>query len=661
MRSFLTPSLGTRILMQMALRVAVVIVMSSAAGYYFVYRDVEQSMLETLGKYVHERGERESLPFLNIQNNLLTIANAYLEEISGPIPADTDRQFNRLFVRSPDGAWRRNPRGYDVRTQAGSYMSARTPLTLEDKRRSIAAYSLTTAYGRAWKDQMTDIYLASMDGIASTYWPGIDWYTDVSPTLDFSKLSWVINANQENNPSRSFSWTGIWYDDVVKDWFADCILPIDVDGKFRHYAGVGISLDDILNRTASSRIEGTYNIIFRPDGRLISHPAHIARIKQSNGEYSIKDSSDPHLRALFQFVTSEDKTGVNELEQFSEYLGVTRIHGPEWYFITVFPKKLISTPARKAAEAFLWLGVISLVIELLILFFIIRKQVITPIRQLSAKAARIRDGNLSTRCDVTRKDELGELAASFNDMAKAVQLSSEVLKQNNMTLENRVTERTAAIERALAKQHHFMDMLTHELKTPISVVRMSLGLINTDEHIKRRIDRALEDINDIIERCIQLDQLEHQKLTLHAQRCDFDEMLAELRTSCGEPHRLSITSDTLPNIVTDQQLLRIILSNLINNAIKYSPPDTVIDIHTTTALHHGKPHIRMTIENQIGEGDLPDPKRLFVKYYRSPSAHSKTGSGLGLYLVRSITSLLGGQITYDAVQEKVRFTLWIPC
>jgi hypothetical protein len=257
-----------------------------------VYRNVEQSTLETLAKYVRERGERESQPFLNIQKDLRIIADAYLEEIAKPIPTDTDREFNRLFVHSPDGAWRRNPQGYDIRTQSGSYMSSRTPLTLDDKRRSLAAYRLTTVYGRAWKYQMADVYLASMDGIASTYWPGIDWYTDTVPTLDFTKLSWVIIANQYNNPSRSLAWTGIYYDEVVKDWFADCILPMDVDGKFRHYAGAGISLDDILKRTASSQIEGTYNVIFRADGRLISHPLYIDKIKQSGGEYLINDGSD---------------------------------------------------------------------------------------------------------------------------------------------------------------------------------------------------------------------------------------------------------------------------------------------------------------------------------------------------------------------------------
>lgn len=82
----LPSSLGSRILMQMALRVAIVIVMASATGSYFVYRSVEQNTLENLSKHVRERGERESLPFLNVQNNLRLILDAYL---ASDMPRDT--------------------------------------------------------------------------------------------------------------------------------------------------------------------------------------------------------------------------------------------------------------------------------------------------------------------------------------------------------------------------------------------------------------------------------------------------------------------------------------------------------------------------------------------------------------------------------------------
>jgi signal transduction histidine kinase len=119
--------------------------------------------------------------------------------------------------------------------------------------------------------------------------------------------------------------------------------------------------------------------------------------------------------------------------------------------------------------------------------------------------------------------------------------------------------------------------------------------------------------------------------------------------------------EPLPAVNSDSQLLRIILVNLINNAIKYSAPETEIELSAIPFEEYGKSGILISIQNQPGTAGLPDPKQVFDKYYRSSGAYGMTGSGLGLYLVHSITDLLGGRVAYDGVQEKVRFTLWIPC
>jgi signal transduction histidine kinase len=66
------------------------------------------------------------------------------------------------------------------------------------------------------------------------------------------------------------------------------------------------------------------------------------------------------------------------------------------------------------------------------------------------------------------------------------------------------------------------------------------------------------------------------------------------------------------------------------------------------------------VANQIGLAGAPDASQIFSKYYRSPGARSKSGSGLGLYLTRSITQLLGAQLTYEVEDDQVEFSLWMP-
>ena len=206
-----------------------------------------------------------------------------------------------------------------------------------------------------------------------------------------------------------------------------------------------------------------------------------------------------------------------------------------------------------------------------------------------------------------------------------------------------------------------MDMLTHELKTPIAVMSLTLGNLSGQALQKRRAEQALSDMNGIVERCQQLDQLEHQRLTSQPHRCQMDQILAEMRSGSTEPDRLVITASALPDLDSDPQLLRLILGNLFSNALKYALPETVIPIHAEAFTFEARPGIRISVQNVPGTAGLPDPEKVFSKYYRSPNAQRQTGSGLGLYLVRSFTGLLGGNIRYEVTQGQARFVLWIPC
>lgn len=217
------------------------------------------------------------------------------------------------------------------------------------------------------------------------------------------------------------------------------------------------------------------------------------------------------------------------------------------------------------------------------------------------------------------------------------------------------------IEHTLDEQHQFMDMLTHELKIPISVVTLTLGQMTAQEPQKRRAEQALDDMNNIVERCQQLDQLEHQKLAMQGQRCHLPAILSQLQASSTTPERLAITAEFLPDFESDPQLLGIVLGNLVNNALKYSPPLSMITIRAEAATDAGREGVLISVQNVPGVAGLPDQAKVFDKYYRSPGAKKQTGSGLGLYLVRSFTALLGGQVRYEVAQQQVRFTLWLPC
>ena len=80
----------------------------------------------------------------------------------------------------------------------------------------------------------------------------------------------------------------------------------------------------------------------------------------------------------------------------------------------------------------------------------------------------------------------------------------------------------------------------------------------------------------------------------------------------------------------------------------------------TAELINDVPHARIAVENRVGEVGFPDSQRVFEKYYRAPHAHSRTGSGLGLYLVKQLVESLGGKVGYRALPDSVVFLLTLP-
>lgn len=224
-----------------------------------------------------------------------------------------------------------------------------------------------------------------------------------------------------------------------------------------------------------------------------------------------------------------------------------------------------------------------------------------------------------------------------------------------------LAEREADKERnRREEQERFLAMLTHELKTPLGVARISLGALKLIGPQHDRIERALANINAVVDRCRVTDQLEHQQVLPLAEPCDLMLLVNECITACTDPKRVKVLERNPAPLQTDSQLAAICVANLVDNALKYSPATSCVTVQVRPHAVSAVNGYVVTITNQIGSAGAPDPEQIFSKYYRSPGALSKSGSGLGLYLTRSITQLLGAQLSHQAECDQVAFSLWIP-
>ncbi len=233
----------------------------------------------------------------------------------------------------------------------------------------------------------------------------------------------------------------------------------------------------------------------------------------------------------------------------------------------------------------------------------------------------------------------------------------------------RISAETAcqfAERRAMDERHRrqeqaaFLTMLTHELKTPLAVVRMVLGARMTTSAMKAEAERSIRDMSNIIQRCTQVERLVDHAAQNNMQPCDLQEELTDLISGTPQSSRLVWQAAALSPIRTDPFLLRLIIANLIDNACKYSPDGSPITLEITEAIVRESPWLCIRVANRPGKAGWPDPQRVFQKYYRHPRAHEHTGSGLGLFLSARLAERLEGKLRYCPTQTEIRFELWIP-
>ena len=223
-------------------------------------------------------------------------------------------------------------------------------------------------------------------------------------------------------------------------------------------------------------------------------------------------------------------------------------------------------------------------------------------------------------------------------------------------------------------QRDFINNMTHEFKTPLTSIQLSSDflskqpVIQSDERLKRYtelIRSQYQRLNTQVEKLLNVARLESGEFKLKSERFDMHELLDEVLETKGAEagiegrvfNRMFGAVHTL--VVGDRTHLGSVVSNLIDNAVKYSPADQPIDI--ITANDHG--NLSLSIADRGIGISQAHQKHLFKKFYRVPSGnvHDIKGFGLGLHYVKKILQMHKGDI--DVVSELGKgstFTFHIP-
>jgi signal transduction histidine kinase len=268
----------------------------------------------------------------------------------------------------------------------------------------------------------------------------------------------------------------------------------------------------------------------------------------------------------------------------------------------------------------------------------ISRRLTSPIVQLTDIAGQMSTGDLSVRSPVFGKDEIGQLAQRFNQMAERLEESFTILSGERDTL------------------RRFISDASHELRTPITAMKNFIELlqgkaIKDTEARNEFLSKSqiqLDRMEWITQNLLDLSRLEAGLLALNLEQRSVKDILASITASfksradkedikflIGEP-------DLSFDVLADQSLLEIALFNLLDNALKFTSKGGKIKI----TAGDDEDQISFSVQDTgtgIKEDDLP---HIFERFYRGKSVTAE-GSGLGLAMVESVVKAHGGQINVE--------------
>jgi signal transduction histidine kinase len=290
------------------------------------------------------------------------------------------------------------------------------------------------------------------------------------------------------------------------------------------------------------------------------------------------------------------------------------------------------------------------------------RKLVKRLKQLEKSAQKLANGELSHRITDTLPDEIGQVGQAFNEMS--TQLSNTLAA---------LTEEKSRVENLLKAKKELTATISHDLRTPLATISLYL---ETLEEKPQRLSEYLpilrfetEQLSRRIDDLFELSRLDAQELSLQPVDMDINSLLCKILESYKElawnQYHIDlqyIPQHNLPDVFADIQRVEQIISNLLMNAFRYTPPGGFVcmEVEKISKLFL---EIRVIDSGEgIAEEDLPN---IFERFFHRDSQNKLTGkhpqgSGLGLTIAKALVNTMGGEISASSVPGEgtcIQFTL----
>ena len=293
------------------------------------------------------------------------------------------------------------------------------------------------------------------------------------------------------------------------------------------------------------------------------------------------------------------------------------------------------------------LAALAVLILAFIALYIMTYQMVRPLRQMAALTRQFSRGDFSGRVKVRGKDEVAELAQALNGMA--VSLSSvEDMRRS------------------------FVANVSHDLKTPMTTISGFIdGILDGTVPAEQRgeylriVSEETKRLSRLVTAMLDLTRIDSGSLQLHPVEFDLTAMVCATLVSF-EPRieKKHLAVEGLEDcrsqpVCADYDLLQQVMYNLLDNAVKFTEEGGSIRV----ILSRQENKVICSVRNTGGGIPASEMPHIFERFYKSDRSRGldKTGTGLGLYIVKTVIDLHGGEITVRSAEgEFCEFTFWLP-
>ena len=325
--------------------------------------------------------------------------------------------------------------------------------------------------------------------------------------------------------------------------------------------------------------------------------------------------------------------------------------------------------------------IVKVVLAILAIYLVVRYVITKPVLHLKKVSDAIAHGNLDMRADIRTGDEFEELSHAFNRMLRHLVTVQEELREVNADLDGKVDE-LASVNLQLYEMNNvkneFLATMSHELRTPLnSILGFSEVLADsktlTDKELRyaKNIQTSGRSLMTLINDVLDLAKIESGKMELHPAEFLMDDLVERQVSTLmplAEKRQIALTwavDAGIPALFQDAGKMQQILTNLISNAIKFTPEGGRVRI----AASRVNANCVVTIEdNGIGI-PLDEQERIFEKFRQGRGVPGQKdtltrkyeGTGLGLSIVKELSRLLEGEVSLESEFGKgSKFTVDLP-